>query len=34
VILIAALAFGGLLDRRRRSARPATLPQVEPIPAT
>jgi ribose transport system permease protein len=35
VILIAALAFGGLLERRRRSARPAAaLPQVEPIPVT
>jgi ribose transport system permease protein len=34
VILIVALAFGGLLERRRRSGRRATLPQVEPIPAT
>jgi ribose transport system permease protein len=29
VILIVALAFGGLLDRRRRRARGTTLPQIE-----
>lgn len=35
VILIVALAFGGLLERRRRRLRTtATLPQVEPVPVT
>lgn len=32
VILIVALAFGGLLERRRRRSRVTTLPQVEPEP--
>jgi ribose transport system permease protein len=34
VILIIALAFGGLLERRRRSGYTPTLPQVEPAAAT
>lgn len=34
VILIVALAFSGLLERRRRSGRARTLPQVEPAAAT
>lgn len=34
VILIAALAFGGLLERRRRGIRHSTLPQVEPETAS